>query len=118
MAADGTTQAAGSDLQLEVTVNKVPLNLIAAFAQLADGKLASPRSELNELGIAVPGDGHADELIRTRQVPGLSYVYDDENQTIEIEVAETSRAWRRLLEQRRRPGDYRRGHQFDRYRLI
>ncbi len=79
------------ELQLEVKVNGYPLNLIASFSQLADGKLASPRSELAELGIAAPGEGADDELITLATIPGLSYVYDDLNQTVELEVANTSR---------------------------
>ena len=79
------------ELQLEVKVNGYPLNLIASFSQLADGKLASPRSELAELGIAAPGEGADDELIALNLIPGLSYVYDDLNQTIELEVANSSR---------------------------
>ena len=78
-------------LQLEVKVNGYPLDLIASFSQLADGKIASPRSELAELGIAAPGEGPDDELITLSAIPGLSYVYDDLNQAIELEVPNTSR---------------------------
>ena len=78
-------------LQLEVKVNGYPLNLVAAFAQLADGKIASPRSELKELGIAAPGEGPDEELVALDSCPGLSYVYDGTNQSIELEVPNASR---------------------------
>lgn len=79
------------ELQLEVKVNGYPLDLIASFSQLADGKLASARAELAELGIAAPGEGPDDEPIALATVPGLSYVYDDLNQAIELKVPNTSR---------------------------
>ncbi|MCB1378612.1 MAG: fimbrial biogenesis outer membrane usher protein [Alphaproteobacteria bacterium] len=78
-------------LQLEISMNGFALNVIGAFALMPDGRIASPRSELLELGIAVPGDGPPDELIPLHSIAGLSYVYDDELQTIELEVASSSR---------------------------
>ncbi len=94
--ADPALIAAGAELQLEVTMNKVPLNVIGAFALLPDGKLGAARSELNELGIAVPGDGKPEDIIPLSSVPGLSYVYDDQAQTIEMEAAEGSRQAKKL----------------------
>ena len=38
-------------LQLEVYVNGATTNVIAAFVQLADGRVAARRSELAEVGI-------------------------------------------------------------------
>ena len=72
-------------------MNGFPLNVIGAFALMADGKVASPRSELQELGVAVSGDGPPEELIVLDTIAGLSYVYDEEMQTIALEVATTSR---------------------------
>lgn len=80
-----------AELQLEVTINNVPIDTVAAFTQRADGKMTSPRSELKELGIAAPGDGDPDELIELDSIGGLSYAYDEDNQTIAIEVGDTAR---------------------------
>lgn len=77
-------------LQLEVQMNGFPLNVIGAFALLPDGKIGSPRSELIELGIAVP-EGAPDDIVPLNSIAGLSYVYDEETQTIALEVAEGSR---------------------------
>jgi len=78
-------------LQLDVRVNGYPLNLIAGFVQMSDGKIASARSELTELGVAAPGEGTADELIVLDTVAGLSYVYDESGQSIELELPNSSR---------------------------
>lgn len=78
-------------LQLEISMNGFPLNVIGAFALMPDGKVASPRSELQELGVAVNGDGPPEELIVLDTIAGLSYVYDDELQTIALEIANASR---------------------------
>ncbi len=78
-------------LQLDVRVNGYPLNLIAAFVQKPDGKMASPRSELAELGIAVPGEGPPEELIVLDTLAGVTYVYDETNQAIELQLPNSSR---------------------------
>ncbi len=83
-------------LQLDVRENGYPLNLIAAFTQLPDGKIASPRSELTELGVAVPGEGAADELIVLDTLTGVSYVYDESSQTIELDLPDSARLARDL----------------------
>ncbi len=86
MAAAGTADSALVQLQLEVRVNGYPLNLIAAFVQMPDGKIGSPRSELTELGVAVPGEGAPEDIIVLDALPGVSYVYDDSAQSIELEL--------------------------------
>ena len=78
-------------LQLDVSVNGYPLNLIAAFSKMPDGHIASSRSELLELGVAVPGDGAPGELINLESIKGLSYVFDDSAQTIELELPDAQR---------------------------
>ncbi len=79
------------ELQLEVRVNGYPLNLIAAFTQSPDGEIASTRAELTELGIATPGDGAAEDLIPLKSIAGLSYVYDEASQSIELELPNSAR---------------------------
>ena len=72
MARADTADSAQVQLQLEVLVNGYPLNLVAAFVQMPDGKIASPRSELVELGVAVPGSGAPEEIIVLDTLPGVS----------------------------------------------
>jgi outer membrane usher protein len=79
------------ELQLEVKVNGYPLSLIAAFTQSPGGELAAARGELAELGIAAPGDGTPEDLIPLKDVPGLSYVYDESTQSIDLELPNSSR---------------------------
>ncbi len=86
-AMDGQAHA---DLQLEVKVNGYPLNAIGAFALLPDGRIGSPRSELREIGVAVP-DGNPEDIIPLDSIAGLSYVYDEENQVIDLEISEAVR---------------------------
>jgi outer membrane usher protein len=83
-------------LQLEVSVNGYSLKLIAAFTQLPDGKIVSTRAELTELGVAVPEGGPPEEQIVLDTIPGLSYVYDDSAQSIEIELPDAARLAKRL----------------------
>ncbi len=85
-----------AQLQLDVRVNGYSLNLIAAFVQTPDGRIASTRSELTELGVAVPGDGAPEEVIGLDALPGVSYVYDDATQSIELELPSTMRLARKL----------------------
>ncbi|MBC8036396.1 MAG: fimbrial biogenesis outer membrane usher protein, partial [Rhizobiales bacterium] len=63
---------------------------------MPDGKIASPRSELVELGVAVPGDGAPDEMIVLDTLAGVSYVYDESGQSIELELPNSSRLARDL----------------------
>src|SRR5262249_1695164 len=59
--------------------------------QMPDGRIASTRAELMEIGVAVPGDGAPDEVIKLDSLPGLSYVFDDSAQSIEIELPDAAR---------------------------
>lgn len=90
-------------LQLEVRINNHPLNVLAAFALLPDGQIASPRSELQELGIAVPTEVGSDDLIPLKSIQGLSYVYDQDAQTIDLELPDASRIARKLDSQNDKP---------------
>jgi len=73
-------EAAADDsrpLQLEVFINDTPTERIGTFAQLAEQKLAATRSELAEVGVSVPGNGAADEMIALDNSPGIVYRYDE-----------------------------------------
>ncbi|MGH6853947.1 MAG: hypothetical protein ACREDN_00845 [Aestuariivirga sp.] len=63
---------------------------------MPDGKIASARSELTELGVSVPGDGAPDEAIVLDTLAGVSYVYDESNQSIELELPNSARLAARL----------------------
>jgi outer membrane usher protein len=91
-----TADSGEVQLQLDVRVNGYPLNLVAAFVQMPDGKIASPRSELTELGVAVPGDGAPEELIVLDTLTSLSYVYDESAQSIELELPNAARLAKNL----------------------
>jgi outer membrane usher protein len=84
------------DLQLEVKINGYAISLVAGFKMLDDGHIATQRSELEEIGIAVPGSGKPEEVIALDDLPGLSYVYDEENQAIELEVPDNLRLARNI----------------------
>lgn len=83
-------------LQLDVQINGYPLKLIAAFTQLADGRMAATRAELTDIGVVVPGTGAADELIALDKVPGLKYAYDESTQTIALELPNGQRVAKNL----------------------
>ncbi|NNU82033.1 fimbrial biogenesis outer membrane usher protein [Halovulum dunhuangense] len=70
-------------LFLLVLVNGEDTGLIAEFTQHAgDGRISSTAGELRQVGIkASGGDGRT---VHLDDIPGLSYVYDDISQTIEI----------------------------------
>lgn len=80
-------QPAELPLHLEVSLNGEPTNLIAAFTQMADGRIAATRAELTELRIDVPGAGPSEEMIYLDTLPQLAYRYDEENQAIHLDVA-------------------------------
>jgi outer membrane usher protein len=78
-------------LQLDVKINDTSTGLIAAFFQLPDRTLASTRGELKELGIAAQGEGKTDELVQLADIKGLTYVFDDAEQLINIRLDANSR---------------------------
>jgi len=72
-------------LYLQATVNGRDTNLVAEFdLDPASGTLASPRSELEELGLQ-PAPGLRG-LVELSALPGLRYRYDATAQTIALEV--------------------------------
>jgi outer membrane usher protein len=87
---------AALDLQLDVKINGYSQDIVAGFKQMPDGRIASHRSELTDIGILVPGEGPADEMITLDAIPGISYVYDESNQAIELEVPDQARLARHL----------------------
>jgi len=83
-------QPNGLPLYLQVSVNGAPTNLIVEFAQDPNGSMSTKRSELDELRIEVTDNHGPDEWVRLDSIPGLTYRYDEEEQSIGIRVgAET-----------------------------
>ena len=78
-------------LQLEVFINGQPVGLIAAFVQLPDGSLASTRQELEEVGIEAGDSGPPDQYLTLSAMVGVSYRYNEELQSVEIDVPESLR---------------------------
>ncbi|MGI9408047.1 MAG: fimbria/pilus outer membrane usher protein [Hyphomicrobiaceae bacterium] len=79
-------------LQLEVTLNGISTDLVAAFSQQPDGRFTTTRAELAELRIDAPGSGTPDERIALDAIPGLTYVYDETEQAIQITIVTGSLA--------------------------
>ncbi len=81
-----TPDPAPIPLQLDVKINGFALKLIGAFTQYADGHIESTRSELSDLGIAVPGSGAPEQSISLAAIQGLTYNYDQASQSIDIKL--------------------------------
>jgi outer membrane usher protein len=88
VAAAGEAKPQPIELQLDVSFNGQPKGVIARFADLGDGRFASPAGELRELGVKVPAKVPDSHLVPLDGVPGVSYVYDEAKQSIAIEIPE------------------------------
>lgn len=96
LAAEGSV-AAASDvrLALEVMINGYETNLIGNFVMRSDQRLGATRKELRELGIE-PGTGTDDESLPLDAVEGLTYQYDPERQTLDLQIPTGRLATQRL----------------------
>lgn len=85
----------GRELFLEVTVNGVSSNLVAAFREDPDGTLTIETEQLRNVGIAPAREARRpDGLIQIDLLPGVSFQYDELNQTIAFTSADEGRAAR------------------------
>ena len=87
------TGSAGEPLYLEVFINGQPTGLIANFVQRPEQRLAITITELTELKIRsdrLPVDRNG--LVDLDQCSGLSYHYDQIQQTVRIEITDQGRA--------------------------
>ena len=82
---------AEESLQLEVFINEVPTQLIGAFVQLEDKRIASRQHELEEIGLNPKGRGEPDKLVTLDDLAGLSYRYDESTQRIYIKAPDDLR---------------------------
>lgn len=72
-------------LYLAVMVNGKPTNLVAEFAlEPGSGRMLSPRSELEEIGLKLRRGSAA--MVDLRSIPGLRFAYDEVAQTIDLQV--------------------------------
>src|SRR5882762_293450 len=84
-AAVESTAAGLTPLQLEVTINGQPTNLIAEFFQLPDSRIGAKAAELGAIGIKVPQESNGD-VVPLSDIPGLQYSYNFARQSIDIAV--------------------------------
>ena len=84
-------EAAGRQLQLEVSINGEPTKLIAPFTEVEGQGLVTARSELEELYIKAPGAGAATDLVRLKSIPGLKYEVDERAQAINLIAEDKAR---------------------------
>ena len=96
--AEAATEA-GKKLQLEVHVNETAVQLIAAFTQYPNGRMAAQRSELGEIGIKPVSQGAPEDLVPLDDILGLSYRYDEMAQRIYISVPDAQRIPKHLMVQ-------------------
>lgn len=83
------------ELQLEVFVNGSPTELIAAFRQTPDGLLLIEPEQLKNVGIKPAREATTEDgWIDIGRLPGVVATYDEENQTVSFDAAQTSRAAR------------------------
>lgn len=77
--------------QLDVSINGQPTGLIADFVDTGEGRFASRASELTELRIKTASGVKPDDLVALDSITGLSYVYDEQKQTIAITTSDKNR---------------------------
>jgi outer membrane usher protein len=84
---------AARELQLEVFINGVSTELIAAFRQDADGGLAIEPDQLRNVGIIpVPEAAGPDGLIRIDRLPDVSFEFVEATQSIYFNTIDAARA--------------------------
>ncbi len=91
MAAADEAPPSAAEFQLDVSINGQPTGLVARFADLGDGRFASPASELRELGVKVPDEMPDGQLVPLDGFRGVSYVYDEQKQAIALELDDEHR---------------------------
>jgi outer membrane usher protein len=84
-------RGAEQHLLLEVTINKIPTNLIGAFTLLESGELAAAPNELEELGLQVDRQWASIDLVRLADIPTLAYHYDEQTQSLHITIDDANR---------------------------
>jgi len=73
------------DLQLDVSINGQPVNIIGAFQLDGQGRLWAAPAELREVGLDI-GKISGDDLVALDGIAGLSYRYDEKKQAVYFTV--------------------------------
>lgn len=73
-------------LQLDVKINGYHTNYVSAFYVREDGALAARRDELEQLRIAVPGNGEPAQVVMLQDIPSVTYDYNETEQSIDIRI--------------------------------
>lgn len=85
---------AQQNLQLDVSINNAPANMIGSFVLFADGRIGATQNELAELGLRVDAKRDPNETIRLDDIPSLKYEYLERSQKILITVDNAHRLGR------------------------
>ena len=83
-------------LQLDVLINGYKIDLVAAFVQLPNGDFTSARSELRDLGLKVASEGPDDQQINLNSIKGLTFKFDQDNQTIDLQIVDDGRIAKKI----------------------
>jgi len=85
---------AGYDLYLDVSINGVPRGVIAQVHREPDGSLAMLPDDLTRAGLAAPAPDKllTDERVSLASLPGVTYRFDDANQSIDFTAPDSARA--------------------------
>lgn len=82
------------NLQLEVTINDVPANMIGSFVLFDDNRIGTTRNELEELGLRIGARRSPEDIVMLDDIPRLKYMYEERTQKIRIAVDEADRLGR------------------------
>jgi outer membrane usher protein len=83
-------------LRLEVLIDGISTNLIAEIQKAPDGRLSARRSELREVGVAVP-TGKDTDIVAFDTIPGFGMRYDEPEQRLYLTLAPETRLAREYV---------------------
>jgi outer membrane usher protein len=90
-ALDLAVETIAYDLYLDIRINGHPRNKIVAIHREIDGSLWVTPDDLVDIGLLPPAPAPAGERIALASLPGVTYVLDEEGQSIDFTAPETAR---------------------------
>ena len=90
-AGEVVVEATAYELYLDIFINGLPRNKVVAVWHEADGTLWMTPADLKDIGLAAPPDHDADKRIALASLTGVTYVFDDIEQTIDFSAPESAR---------------------------
>lgn len=96
MGCNAAIAQASTNLLLEVTVNGTPKHLVGNFVRSGDGRIGAAAKELEDIGVEPPGNPNAQSVVFLDAIPGVTFAYDDEKQTIAIKAPESQLAAQKI----------------------